>query len=60
MVDKIRLGRVISNLLNNAIKFTAKGEITISTKDIKYNEMSTTETRLGKKNEKQRRSLYRY
>ena len=31
VVDKIRLGRVISNLLNNAIKFTAKGDITIST-----------------------------
>jgi signal transduction histidine kinase len=58
MVDKIRLGRVISNLLNNAIKFTTKGEITISTKDIKHNEMSAMETKLGKKNEKQRGEVY--
>ena len=55
IVDRIRLGRVISNLLNNAIKFTAKGEITISTKDIKHNEMSAMETKLGKKNEQQDR-----
>jgi signal transduction histidine kinase len=54
VVDKIRLGRVISNLLNNAIKFTAKGEITISTEDIKHNEKSTMETKLGQKKEKQR------
>jgi signal transduction histidine kinase len=58
VVDKIRLGRVISNLLNNAIKFTANGEITISTKDIKHNEMSEMETKLGKKNEKQRGEVY--
>lgn len=54
VVDKIRLGRVISNLLNNAIKFTAKGEITISTEDIKHNEKSTMETKLGQKKEKHR------
>jgi signal transduction histidine kinase len=58
VADKIRLGRVISNLLNNAIKFTAKGEITISTKDIKHNEMSTKETKLGQMNEKQRGEVY--
>ena len=58
VVDKIRLGRVISNLLNNAIKFTVKGEITISTKDIKHNEMSTKETKLGQKKEKQRGEVY--
>jgi signal transduction histidine kinase len=34
--DKVRLGRVISNLLHNAIKFTACGEITIATTEIKY------------------------
>jgi signal transduction histidine kinase len=36
--DKIKLGRVISNLLNNAIKFTGKGDITITTKEIKHSE----------------------
>lgn len=35
VADKIRIGRVISNLLNNAIKFTAKGDITIRTEEIK-------------------------
>jgi two-component system sensor histidine kinase VicK len=37
VADKVRVGRVISNLLNNAIKFTARGEITISTTQIKHN-----------------------
>jgi len=55
VVDKIRLGRVISNLLNNAIKFTAKGEITISTEDIKHNEKGTMETKSGQKDEQQDR-----
>jgi two-component system sensor histidine kinase VicK len=58
VADKIRLGRVISNLLNNAIKFTANGEITISTEDIKHNEISKMETKLRQKNEKQRREVY--
>ena len=31
------MGRVISNLLNNAIKFTSKGEITISVIELKHN-----------------------
>ena len=35
--DKVRMERVISNLLNNAIKFTVNGEITISTTQIKHN-----------------------
>jgi signal transduction histidine kinase len=33
--DKIRLQRVIFNLLNNAIKFTRKGNITIDSKETK-------------------------
>ena len=37
VADKVRVGRVISNLLNNAIKFTASGEITISTTQTKHN-----------------------
>jgi signal transduction histidine kinase len=38
--DRVRIGRVISNLLNNAIKFTANGEITITTTEIKQNDES--------------------
>ena len=30
VADKVRVGRVISNLLNNAIKFTASGETQVS------------------------------
>lgn len=37
VADKVRVGRVISNLLNNAIKFTSKGEITISVIELKDN-----------------------
>ena len=37
VADKVRLGRVISNLLHNAIKFTPRGEITIATTEIKHN-----------------------
>ena len=37
VADKVRVGRVISNILNNAIKFTASGEITISTTQTKHN-----------------------
>jgi signal transduction histidine kinase len=58
VADRIRLGRVISNLLNNAIKFTANGEITISTADITYNEISKLETKLRQKNEQQRGEVY--
>jgi signal transduction histidine kinase len=58
VADKIRLGRVISNLLNNAIKFTANGEITIDTEGIKQNEMSTMETKLGENNEQHSGEIY--
>lgn len=37
VADKVRMGRVISNLLNNAIKFTSRGEITISVIKLKHN-----------------------
>src|SRR5918999_304290 len=37
VADKVRVGRVISNLLNNAIKFTSKGEIIISVIELKHN-----------------------
>src|ERR671919_1752007 len=38
VADKVRMGRVISNLLNNAIKFTASGEITLTVAEIKHND----------------------
>ncbi|HEU4446163.1 MAG TPA: HAMP domain-containing sensor histidine kinase, partial [Nitrososphaeraceae archaeon] len=38
VADRVRVGRVISNLLNNAIKFTSRGEITISVIDLKHND----------------------
>jgi signal transduction histidine kinase len=37
VADKVRVGRVISNLLNNAIKFTERGEITISATEFNNN-----------------------
>ena len=37
VADKVRVGRVISNLLNNAIKFTSRGEITISVIELNHN-----------------------
>src|ERR687895_903437 len=37
MADKVRVGRVISNLLNNAIKFTPRGEIAISVIELNNN-----------------------
>ena len=40
VADKIRVGRVISNLLNNAIKFTSRGKITITTTEIKHDDES--------------------
>jgi two-component system sensor histidine kinase VicK len=39
--DKLRLSRVISNLLNNANYFTKKGNITITTTEIKNNDDNT-------------------
>jgi signal transduction histidine kinase len=40
--DKLRLSRVISNLLNNAIHFTKNGNITITTKETKTNDNYNT------------------
>jgi two-component system sensor histidine kinase VicK len=40
--DKLRLSRVISNLLNNAIHFTKYGNITITTKETKTNDNDNT------------------
>jgi signal transduction histidine kinase len=40
VADKFRVGSVVSNLLNNAIKFTTKGEITISTTELNNNDRS--------------------
>ena len=57
VADKVRVGRVISNLLNNAIKFTAKGKITLNTEDIKQNELNNRETKLEPKNEQQSREI---
>src|ERR687894_3274968 len=37
VADKVRVGRVISNLLNNAIKFTPRGEIAISVIELNHN-----------------------
>ncbi len=37
VADKVRVGRVISNLLNNAIKFTARGKITVSATEFNNN-----------------------
>jgi signal transduction histidine kinase len=37
VADKVRVGRVISNLLHNAIKFTERGEITISVTELNNN-----------------------
>jgi two-component system sensor histidine kinase VicK len=37
IADKVRMGRVISNLLNNAIKFTKRGEIIMSATELNNN-----------------------
>jgi signal transduction histidine kinase len=37
VADKVRVGRVISNLLHNAIKFTERGEITICVTELNNN-----------------------
>ncbi|MGC2429072.1 MAG: HAMP domain-containing sensor histidine kinase [Nitrososphaeraceae archaeon] len=41
--DKLRLSRVISNLLNNANYFTKKGNITVTTTEIKNNDNTKLE-----------------
>ena len=57
VADRVRVGRVISNLLNNAIKFTANGKITLNTEDIEQNEPNYRETKLEQKNEQQSREI---
>ena len=57
VADKVRVGRVISNLLNNAIKFTANGKITLNTEDIEQNELNNRGTKLEQKNEQQSREI---
>ncbi|HJR49431.1 MAG TPA: HAMP domain-containing sensor histidine kinase [Nitrososphaeraceae archaeon] len=57
VADKVRVGRVISNLLNNAIKFTAMGKITLNIEDIEQNELNNRETKLEQKNEQQSREI---
>ena len=47
VADKVRVGRVISNLLNNAIKFTTGGEITISTTELKHNNDGSKEIQVN-------------
>jgi len=36
LADKLRVGQVLINLLNNAFKFTKKGEVTLETKCTRY------------------------
>lgn len=36
IADKLRVGQVLINLLNNAFKFTKKGEVTLETKCTRY------------------------
>jgi polar amino acid transport system substrate-binding protein len=40
--DKLRIGQILNNLIGNAIKFTSKGEIVISTKVIKKDDEKVT------------------
>ena len=47
VADKVRVGRVISNLLNNAIKFTERGEITISATEFNNNNNGSGETQVS-------------
>ena len=47
VADKVRVGRVISNLLNNAIKFTESGEITISATEFNNNNIGSGETQVS-------------
>lgn len=45
--DKVRIVQVISNLLYNAIKFTAEGSIVISTETIKYDNNNNNNKKLA-------------
>jgi two-component system sensor histidine kinase VicK len=47
VADKVRVGRVISNLLNNAIKFTATGEITISSAELNDDDNGSREIQVS-------------
>jgi signal transduction histidine kinase len=47
VADKVRVGRVISNLLNNAIKFTERGKITISATELNNNNIGSGETQVS-------------
>nr|MDQ3854620.1 HAMP domain-containing histidine kinase [Thermoproteota archaeon] len=51
--DKRRLTQVISNLLNNAIKFTQEGAVTVSTSMIKRKEDADMEKREGEGKEEE-------
>lgn len=57
--DPLRLGQILLNLTNNAIKFTEKGEIVVSSKLLEYNESNAlvrfdvTDTGIGLTEEQQ-------
>jgi signal transduction histidine kinase len=47
LADKVRVGRVVSNLLNNAVKFTPRGGITISTTELKHDDDGSEEIQVS-------------
>ncbi len=62
--DPFRLGQVLINLVNNAIKFTSKGEITIGVHKVSYEKddirirFDVTDTGIGL-NDEQRNNLFK-